>query len=68
MVITKKTKLSECSIFLKEEDLNLIAEKVPNEYLSKYDSILSGTIGDFIRLMVGDQEFFKDIFLKRIKT
>jgi len=64
MVITKKTKLSECAPFLTEADLNAIADKVPDEYLSRYDSILSGTIGNFIRLMTGDQEFFKDYFFK----
>lgn len=67
MQITKKTKLSECVIFLNENDLNTIAEKVPDEYLSRYDSILSGTIGNFIRLMTGDQEFFKEYFFKEDK-
>lgn len=67
MVITKKTKLSECSIFLTEDDINTIAEKVPDEYLSRYDSILSGTIGNFIRLLTGDQTFFKEYFFNENK-
>ena len=67
MVITKKTKLSECAIFLTEEHINTIAEKVPDEYLSKYDSILSGTIGNFIRLLTGDQTFFKEYFFNENK-
>jgi hypothetical protein len=67
MLITKKTKLSECSIFLTEEILNVISEKVPDEYLSRYDSILKGSIGDFIRLMTGDQDFFKQYFFNENK-
>lgn len=64
MLITKSTKLKDCNVFLKEEDLNVIADKVPVEYLSKYNSILSGSVGNFIRLITGDQEFFKDYFFK----
>ncbi len=64
MVITKKTKLSECVVFLTEDHLNIIADQVPLDFLSKYDSIISGTIGNFIRLITGDQEFFKDYFFK----
>lgn len=64
MLITKSTKLKDCAVFLKEEDLNAIADKVPDSYLSRYDSILSGSIGNFIRLITGDQDFFKDYFFK----
>jgi len=68
MIITKKTKLSECAPFITEADLNTISEKVPEDYLNKYDSILSGTIGNFIRLLTGDQEFFKEYFFKEDKN
>ncbi len=64
MVVTKSTKLSECQFFLTQEMLDVISNKVPVEYLSKYESILSDTIGNFIRLLTGDQEFFKDYFFK----
>lgn len=64
MKITKNTKLSECSIFLTEEIINSIAEKVPDEFLQGFDPIINGTIGNFIRLMNGDQNFFKDYFFK----
>jgi hypothetical protein len=67
MLITKKTKLSECSVFLTEEILSAISDKVPDDYLSKYDSILNGSIGDFIRLMTGDQDFFKQYFFNENK-
>lgn len=64
MLITKKTKLSECEIFLTEEILIKISDKVPDDYLNKFDSILSGSIGSFIRLMTGDQIFFREYFFK----
>lgn len=62
MKITKSTKLKDVSSFITNEHINAISEKVPNDYLGKYESILSGTIGDFIRLTLGDEEFFKEYF------
>ena len=64
MKITKQTKLSECAIFLSQEDLDLIADNVPVEYLSKYDSIISDKIGNFIQLIKGDQKYFQEYFFK----
>jgi len=64
MKITKNTKLSECSVFLTEEVVNSIAEKVPDEFLQGFEPIINGTIGNFIRLMRGDQSFFKEYFFK----
>lgn len=67
MKITKTTKLSECSSFLNAEIIKQIEEKVSDDYLSGFVSIVNDTVGNFIRLLRSDESFLQDYFLKEKK-
>jgi hypothetical protein len=64
MKITKTTKLSECSSIITQDDINTIESKVDDSYIKKFPSIVNNTVGEFIMLLRGDQEYLKEFFLK----
>ena len=64
MKITKSTKLSECQAFITIEVLNTIEGKVDDDYLKNFQSIVNNTVGEFIMLLRGDENYLKDFFLK----
>jgi len=64
MKITKETKLSECQALITIDVINEIEKKVDDSYLEKFESIVSNTVGEFIMLLRGDEEYLKDFFLK----
>ncbi len=64
MKITKQTKLSECSNLINQEVLNTIEGKVDDSYITKFPSIVNNTVGEFIMLLRGDEEYLKQFFLK----
>lgn len=64
MKITKTTKLSQCSAILDIQALQEIENKVSEDYITKYESIVNNTVGDFIMLLRGDNDFIRDFFLK----
>jgi len=64
MKITKNTKLSECQSLITIDVLNAIESKVDNDYLKNFQSITHSTVGEFIMLLRGDENYLKDFFLK----
>jgi hypothetical protein len=67
MKITKYTKLSECSSFITHDVLSEIEKKVSDSYLEGFESIVNSTVGEFIMLLRGDEEYLKKYFLKNNK-
>lgn len=64
MKITKTTKLSQCYSFINNDVLNTIESKIDDSYINKFTSIVNNTVGEFIMLLRGDEDYIKKFFLK----
>ncbi len=67
MKITKTTKLSQCQSFITIDVLNAIESKIDDSYIKKFTSIVNNTVGEFIMLLRGDEEYLKSFFLNNEK-
>lgn len=61
MKITKHTKLSDCSFVIDQKVINEIELKISDEYIKDFNSIINNTVGDFIRLLSGDESHLRGI-------
>ena len=64
MNITDKTLYKDCFMFIKHEHIEQIKEKVSDEDLQGYEAIVSLNLGDFLRLIKGDETIILDLFFK----